>query len=198
MPQSNSHTWLHRFAVLAIWAARSVWILFFIAFILTVVLSPAKHPRKPDETKADDLRVYNFNRTNYASWDRKEAVKFGFEQLASSINYLFVAAAAIIAFISKMVIEPIVGEKPRTPLPRDVLMLLRHCALGCVFSIFYGFFGYLYLNKLPDTADFSIYEEIGLAQLFQLASFFVAVMLLLFAVVTITGQRIKLQEEIRQ
>lgn len=187
----NSQKWLGHFALVAVWGARITWVVVFIAFIIVVVASPGTPPAKPNETEVKDIKIYNQDRTRYATWERKEAIRFGFEQLASSINYLFVAAAAIIAFISKIVIEPIVGHKPAGPLSRDVLLLLRHAAFGSVLSLFYGFFGYLYFNKLPDTLDFSIYQEIGLAQLFQLFSFFSAVLLLLLAVIAISSQRMQ-------
>ncbi|HKQ51760.1 MAG TPA: hypothetical protein VJT74_05280 [Pyrinomonadaceae bacterium] len=187
--------WAGRFKRLIVWSAWLIWILVFAFFLSTVVFSSVDHTLRADEKKAEKLRVYNFQRDRYAEWDRDEAIHFGFEQLASSINYLFVAAAAIIGFISKIIIEPLVSEKGRSQLPPFAMALLRHTAWGCFLSIFYGFFAYLYFNRIPDSTDFSIYEEISRTQLCQLVSFIVAAFLLLLAVSRLATDRITPHEE---
>jgi hypothetical protein len=191
MPKINRQKWAERFKQIVTWCARIIWVIVFAYFVFAVVFSSIDRKQKPEEEKLGDIKVYNLQRERYADWDRGEAVQFGFEQLASSINYLFIAAAAIIGFISKIIIEPLVEAKGRVPLPPFALVLLRHTAWESFLSIFYGFFGYLYFNKLPDSKDFSIYEEIGQAQLCQLVSFLIAVFFLLLAVSLIVRNRIK-------
>lgn len=177
---------LVRVLTLGLWLG---WVLLFVVFFYAITRDPAG----ASDSKVEKLRVYGYQRAHYVEWDRDEALQFGFGQLAASFNYLFVAAAAILGFIGKMTLHPFLEANDATPLPRFPLRLLRHAAIGCCFSIFYGFVGYLYFNEIPSGKEFSIYEELSSAQLCQLTSFFAAVLLFLWAIARLISHQLKTQ-----
>jgi hypothetical protein len=160
-----------------IWVLRSFWILIFFLFIYLLFLREPL-PVQSGAVGLDELVVYSGGKGQYALWERAEAIKFGFEQLSGSIKYLFVAAAAILGFISKILIEPLIDKKGGY-ISLGAAACLRHTAIGCFFSMFYGFFGITYLIMLPDSVDFSFYEEIGGSIFCQAFSFMVGAMLMI-------------------
>jgi hypothetical protein len=76
------------------------------------------------------VKILNSTGERSASWERKEAVKFSLDQLESSINYLFLAAAAGLTLIGKLVFEPETSATPKQARPRGVLiaLLLSGCS----------------------------------------------------------------------
>lgn len=173
-----------------VWGLRAFWLLIFILFIYLLFLREPL-PVKSEAVCLDNLVVYSGGKGQFALWERAEAIKFGFEQLSGSIKYLFVAAAAILGFISKILIEPIIDKKGGH-LSSGAAAYLRHTAIGCFFSMFYGFFGITYLIMLPDSVDFSFYEEMGGSIFCQAFSFMVAAMLMIMG-----GSRIIKERERR-
>lgn len=166
-----------------------LWVILFATFVIFLALIP-EHGDDNASTVLPDLKVYNQDRSHYANWERKEAVKFGFEQISMTINYLFVAAAALLAFIVKTLIDPIVEEKKVEHLTPANMTYLKHSAVGCVLSIFFGFYARLYFNNIGDRIGFSIYDEFGVGSLYQLVAFFLAIMFLMIAVHSITKRKI--------
>ena len=137
------------------------------------------------------LIIYGQKQGAFAEWDREEAIKFSLDQIDSSIKYLFIGASAILGFILKVLIEPHVIKKEQTstntidsPITRTTELLLIHSAIGCLISIICGFMGRLYFSQLADLESFSIYDEVGLATLGQLAAFVVGAGIILCAAIS--------------
>jgi hypothetical protein len=144
-----------------------------------------------DELK-DKLKVYSQDKTHYTLWSRDEAIRFALERVDNSINYLFVAAAALLGLIAKFIIDPLTDEKRLRLLKSPtVQILIRHAAIGCVISISYGFMGYMFFADLGDTERFSIYDQIGAATLCQAVSFVLAAALMLSALALIVKEHLE-------
>jgi hypothetical protein len=171
------------------WSAFSIWLLVIALFLCWMGFIPDRN----DQTTGllEDLKVFNQTRTRYAEWKRDEAVEFGLNQVATTINYLFIAAAAILTFVGKTVFEPSGNGKHPRPLRPSVLLLLKHSAIGCILSLCFGFFARLYFNNISDMVSFSIYDECGVASLFQIISFCVGSMFLGLAISKMVDERLK-------
>lgn len=132
--------------------------------------------------KLNDLKIFDQDQGLYAEWDRAEVVKFGLDHVSSSINYLFIAAAAILGLIGKIAIDPLI-ERPNTKYLRpSIVMLLRHASVGCGLSILFGFFANLYFNNIADRVTFTIHGALGIGAAFQLVAFIFGAALLVLAV----------------
>jgi hypothetical protein len=133
--------------------------------------------------KLDKIKIFDINGKYYAEWERKEAVKFGFDELLLTINYLFIAAGAILAFIGKSVIEPAIKKERNKYLASFwVIWFLTNCAIGCALSIFFGFAARSMFITIGNKEFFSIYDEIGVSFLFQEMTFFLAIIFLMLAI----------------
>lgn len=164
-----------------IWFLRIFWILVFALFV--ILLCRPETSESSGITTLSELKIYSGgSKERVALWDRGKAVEFGFSQVATLINYLFVAAAATLGFVSKVLIDPVVKpEKHKLILP-PTSTLLRHTAIGCLFSMFYGFMGATYIAQIPDSVSFSIYEEVGAGAACQQISFLFAAVLMVVAI----------------
>lgn len=162
------------------WSLRLLWSLILFISIVIPLFQPERE--KPPNGELGALKVYSQNRQRYGSWERKEVIKFSLDQVDSSINYLFLAAAAILGFVVKILVNPQLGtgveRKPHSPFVKS---MLKHTAFGCIISISCGFFARSYFTMLADSADFSIYDEVGLAAFGQLTAFFIATLLMCWA-----------------
>lgn len=171
------------------WLPYTVWALIFISFLVSLSKSGKDEP--PTTTEVQELKVYNQQKDRFAKWERKDAVEFGINQLANTINYLFLAAAAILGFVAKILIDPMVEPKNKVRFRPGISILLMHAALGCFFSLIYGFFGHLYLPMIADRQSFSIYDEVGISALFQIFSLFLAGLLLMIATISMVYQQLR-------
>lgn len=142
----------------------------------------------------DEVRVYADNEDDFKLWSRSEAIKFGFDKVANTISYLFVAASVLLGMIGKFMIDPLLEQNKGRPLPSEtVVILLRHAAIGCIISICFGFFGYLYFTTLPTAEEFTIFTQLGFAVFCQLVSFILAAFLLMGAINFIVNQHLKVK-----
>jgi hypothetical protein len=128
------------------------------------------------------IEIYNGARDQYVAWDRDKATAFGLEQTVTSIKFLFVAAAAILGILSKSVIEPLLDPKKYVQIPDKAVIFLRHSAIGCFFSIFYGFVGFTYFIYLPVNETFSVFADVGNASNCQQLSFLFATAFMLVGI----------------
>lgn len=129
--------------------------------------------------KLEALKIYN--KTNYVEWDRQEVIQFSFDQLNTAINYLFIAAGALLGLILKVLIDPIF-EASKPKLDPLIRVLMIHSSFGCLLSIVLGFYAKMFFNDLLIKDTFSFYNsELGLAGLFQIISFVIAGILLLIS-----------------
>ena len=113
------------------------------------------------------------------SWDRKEAIKFGFDAISSRLEKALVAAAALFWFALPLLtkekrISDAVGR-------RDAWNWLLVCntMLAASSSILFGFLGLLYLTQLPLASEFSINGDLRVVAQAQLLFFVAAAVLFL-------------------
>jgi large-conductance mechanosensitive channel len=162
-----------------VWALRLSWVFIFVLFV--ALLSVHGMNESSALRPLEKLRIYSGSKDRVALWDRDKAVEFGLTQVATLINYLFVAAAAILGLVSKILIDPLTSShKKGKPIQPTAAALLKHTAIGCFFSMLYGFTGATYLAQIPDSEKFSVYEEVGGAAACQEISFLLAALLLIF------------------
>ncbi|MGC2238084.1 MAG: hypothetical protein WA584_18125 [Pyrinomonadaceae bacterium] len=166
-----------------------LWGLFFASFVLLLVQIPVPSDNS-SATRLDKIKLFNQDRSSYAEWDREKAVEFGLNQIANTFYYLFVAAVGLLAFIAKILIEPMVEKKDIKNLTSTTATLLFHSGLGCVLSIFFGFYTRLYFNNISDRKEFSLYDEFGIGALYQLITFFVATIIFVTAMGLITKKKL--------
>lgn len=150
----------------------------------------ALQPLSSDGVASDELWVLTANRDKYVTLKREEAIKFSLDKIVSSINYLFVASAAVLGFIIKILIDPLLDlTKTASKLSETVKTLLRHIAFGCILSIICGFFALAYFNDMAYSRTFSIYQELSFAALGQIAAFSISGILLVVAASAIIKSR---------
>ncbi len=104
-----------------------------VLLLICLVILPYRFVRNVtghDPKEMPAVKILNSTGERSASWERKEAVKFSLDQLESSINYLFLAAAAGLTLIGKLVFEPETSATPKQARPRGVLiaLLLSGCS----------------------------------------------------------------------
>lgn len=167
------------------WASVIVWIC--IALGLLIYLDGIQGPKCDEQdqissTHSANPKIFD-NDNNYYVWERKEAIKFQFDEFLKSINYLFIAAGAILVFVGKSVIDPIIKREKIDYLNSStVFFFLTNAALASAFSIISGFFARGYFNSIGTQKCFSIYAEVGISSLTQLLAFSLAVILLIIAI----------------
>ena len=178
----NKNTW-H-------WLLGIIWLLVIILGIVLPLKLDTNRVRPADTQPLGSLLIYSENGQRFTEWERKEVIQFSFDQVDSSIKYLFVAAAALLGFVVKILIDPLLdpkaGSKPIGPTSK---MLFVHTAIGCLISISCGFLARSYFASLADSTGFSIYDEVGFAALGQLLAFLLAALLLVSATIHLVYQR---------
>jgi hypothetical protein len=203
----RGHVWT-LFLVLFWIIMISLWsVSIYISFVLTTRLPDLETSLSACQLK--EVKVYDQERKNYGLWERKEAIKFSIDLVDSSINYLFIGAAAILGYVLKILIEPQLdtkeGEHKVPPEPAAgnrkqlttpfVKLLLIHAALGSIISIANGFYARQFLASVGDRAVFSIYGEVQYGVLGQLIAFFIAALLMIWAAIAmVTSKGIKSKE----
>jgi hypothetical protein len=106
--------------------------------------------------------------------DRAEAIKFSFDQITKSINYLFVAAGALLGLIVKITVEPLLDPSKKSVLSDRSILLLWNGAMACFSSLFFGVVAYEYFPEIATTKIFSIYGDLAQAVGLQAAAFIIA------------------------
>lgn len=182
MPENKNKTWHSLLGI--------VWLLLIILGIALPLMLNKERVRPPDQKPLGSLEIYSQNGQRFSEWDRKEVIQFSLDQVDSSIKYLFVAAAALLGFVVKILIDPLLDPKPGSkPIGPKSKLLFVHTAIGCLVSISCGFLARSYFASLADSTGFSIYDEVGFAALGQLLAFFLAALLLVSATIHLVYQR---------
>src|SRR6266550_7202447 len=122
-----------------IWWVRLIWLGVFVLFVLFLLYDVSR--KETESALTAPIKIYSADKDRYATWEREKAVDFGIEQSAAAIKFLFVAAAALLGYLSKTLIEPLISKDRDIDIPRTAIILFRHSAIGCCFSLFYGFVG---------------------------------------------------------
>ncbi len=124
-------------------------------------------------TEYKKLRVLNQSGTAYREWDQDAVVAFGIAQTASSINYMMLSAAALLGFVGKMLVDPLVKADVQLP-STYTRILFSWSAFGCVLSLVAGSLATGYFPLITVHKTFSIYGSVGTCHLFQLIFFGIA------------------------
>lgn len=158
------------------WALVLLWVSILIfVFVLPSLLDEREVPLMA----MGALKI--FNTTRFVEWERVEVIQFSFDQLNTAINYLFIAASALLGLVLKALIEPLF-QNQKMDVDVRVRILLMHCSYGCLLSIGLGFYAKLFFNDLLMKSSFSFYNSaLGSAVLFQIVAFFISALLLLFS-----------------
>jgi hypothetical protein len=171
------------------WLLGTLWLLLVILGIgIPLKLDPNRQ-RPLGIQPLGSLPIISQKGDRFVEWDRKDVIEFSLDQIDSSIKYLFIAATALLGFVVKILIDPLLdpktGSKPIRPRSK---LLLVHTAIGCLISISCGFLARSYFASLADSTGFSIYDEVGFAALGQLLAFLLAALLLVSATIYLVYQ----------
>jgi hypothetical protein len=179
------------------WILVGVWLIVFISF-WALLFGLSKKPLDKSAKKLDPLRVYS-EPDSYAEVDRQKAAEFSLEKVASVVNYLLLATAAVLGFTAKAIMDlgselaksaatggagqvPPPRPPPAIPLRRGRLLLsLLHAGIVCFLSLMCGLAAYLYLPSVGTYEAFSIGNELRTCVLSQIVLLFVALLFLLIA-----------------
>src|SRR5204862_383529 len=126
--------------------------------------------------------IFSSSGQRWVAWPAQDAVKFSLDQVVTTIRYLFAAAAAGMAFVGKIVIEPRIGSTSR-PLPQPVQYALIIAVLFWIGSITCGMFAHLLLDSVGTAKSFSLAGPVGDYVAFQLLYFALGLWLFLIALV---------------
>ena len=133
--------------------------------------------------KLSENIIFSSTGKHWGVWQTSDAIKFSLDQVVTTIRYLFAAAAAGMAFIGKIVIEPRISSTSR-PLPPFAQYALIVAVLFWIGSITSGMSAHLYLNSVGTLGSFSLSGPVGDYVLFQLLYFALALWLFLIALVS--------------
>lgn len=191
---------------------QSIFHLIWFAILIICTMYIFDLPREKPVERNENLKVYivsqNTNTNNntagydcdadpkcvYRELEAQKAVEFGLEQMVSRINYFLTAAIAALAFISKLVLDPLLSTKNEMKrMDRRTLYLFWHSAIGFGISLFFGVIANLFLPEIVTYKYFSIYGYVGVATGFQLISFILATALFVSALVSIIYPYLKNQ-----
>jgi hypothetical protein len=137
-----------------------------------------------DPRTITDVKILGSRKDRAVAWKAEEAVKFSLDQAVTAIGYLFAAAAAGMAFIGKVVIEPHVSKESEK-LAEGVVKLLLGAVVFWLCSLVCGMSAHLSLAELGTAQTFTIYEEFGWFVLFQLGYFAAGAVLFLAALIQV-------------
>lgn len=99
----------------------------------------------------------------HATLDRQKAVEFSLTQLAKLIDYLFVAAVAMLGLVVKCCVFDRLADAQNQPdpLPSWDRRLLQAAILFLAVSAILGILAYGYLPRLMTAASFSLNDSLG-------------------------------------
>ena len=160
--------------------------LFFVALLVALCVAPFFVPsggKFAGGQPLTALKVYDSRGQKYVSWESHDAVKFSLDQVVTAIHYLFAAAAAGMAFVGKLLIEPRVSAGAPHPFQPFAKYSLITTVVLWIASTVSGMFAHLYLAELGTMESFSIYNHVGIYCLFQLVYFGFGLVLFLLALV---------------
>lgn len=141
-------------------------------------------PNADSSAQRKAVRIYNANGEHWVEWASNDAIKFSLDQVVTTIHYLFAAAAAGMAFVGKIVIEPHATTATTARiLPPKVLYLLIAAVTLWLGSLTCGMIAHLFLAEIGTAAVFSIYGPLGMNVLFQLLYFGIGLALFVVALI---------------
>jgi hypothetical protein len=161
----------------------AAWGVPFLCFFVYVFIVPA--PRLQEGAKPREaLRVYS-NTGYYRALDKP--VDFGLEKLTSVVNYLLLASAAVLGFLTKALTEfrselakpEAVPEGVRPGRPQ--LLLYLHAGIACFFSLTWGVLAYLTLPDITAVETFAVTGFLSRCVTGQIAGLLFAALLVLVA-----------------
>jgi hypothetical protein len=163
-----------------LWWLRALWVLILLIFIAFLVFGVSNN--LGGNLSCAPIKIYSADRRTYVEWERAKAIEFGMDQSATIIKFLFVAAAALLGYLSKTLLDPLLAKESNVQIPPVAFALLRHSAIGCCFSLLYGFMGFTFFMYVPVVPDFSPFAEVGIAGNCQQLSLLAAACLMLTAI----------------
>jgi hypothetical protein len=186
----------------------AAWAVPFLGFV--VVLCYLGPQLKDDAKPRENLKVYS-NTKYYRELDRSKAAEFGLEKIFSLVNYLLLATAAVLAFLTKSLMEfraervkastaaPVVSP-PRGQLllflhtgvvalapyhssgpPRGQLLLFLHAGIACFFSLTCGMLAFLTMPDVAVRATFAVTGQLSWCVVCQIGGLLFSALLLLVA-----------------
>jgi hypothetical protein len=124
--------------------------------------APTAVPNEAPPKKLGGLRIGN-DKDGHTELDREKAADFALAQLAKLIDYLFLAAVAILGLIVKSCIFDRLSANPQpAALPGGERWLLGLAIVFLAVSAFAGMLAYGYLPRLITAVEFSLDGPIGI------------------------------------
>lgn len=114
----------------------------------------------PNPNASADLNVGSG--PNSRVWARASAIEFGFDQLAKLIDYVFLAALAMLGLVVKTCVFDRMNANPAPALftrTEYALVVAAICLLAL--SAIFGLFAYGYLPLIMTASSFSLNDMIG-------------------------------------
>ena len=148
-------------------ASWVLWPALFIVSVACVSTLDSPSPSK-DPLTLGDLKVFNSTQTAYGTLERKEAIMFSLTQVNTHVQYLMMAAAALVVFLVKLF-----PEKAIDALPADKLAFatMSNGVIGFSVSLAYGVFSMSYFVQMGTKPTFSLYDETSSYALLQMTTF---------------------------
>jgi hypothetical protein len=158
------------------------WIVLLI-IVIDAISTDRQMNNKENAKFIGNLKIYNKGRTAYREWESKEVIAFAMNQTSSTISYMLVAASALLGFIGKVLIDPIIKPKENASPSLAARLLLYNAMFGCLCSMLCGIMGNGLFPRLLVRPEFSIYDSLGVMALMQQVSLLLAGITFLVAIV---------------
>ncbi len=172
-----------------------LWGAVFLACIVALVVFREPAPEQNPDLKnvrvaRGPLKVFRGTGKYYAELNREKAIEFGLEKLYSTVNYLLLAAAAVLGFCVKAVMDASAaarsaGAPPAPPQSRLRLLSILHAGFASGFSIFFGVFAYFYLAEISVTEEFCLTGAVNVCFLSQIGGLVVSAGAILVALTSV-------------
>ena len=164
---------------------------------------PIKRTEEPREKKnlggqgkIEKIEILNARGDGVREWSSDNAVQFGLGQAADSVKYLLVATTALLGFVARLLVDPIIKPQEvfRASLP--ALLFLVNAAAGCLFSLIFGIFANWDLALVATNRRFSMYGTFGLMAALQQMCFLAAVLWFIVGIFTELLRQLKARNEV--
>ena len=162
----------------------AAWAIPFLGLFVFVFIVPERK-LEPNAILRRELRV--FSNTKFYRKLEKPA-EFGLEKLASVVNYLLLASAGVLAFMTKSFAEIRAARLQSTTVPsfgqagRGQLLLFLHAGIACFFSLTSGVTAYLSMVDIAVVPTFALTGHLSECILGQISGLLFGVLLLLVAI----------------
>ncbi|HEY7116725.1 MAG TPA: hypothetical protein VH475_09070 [Tepidisphaeraceae bacterium] len=142
------------------------------------VIAPVSRPsttRPVSILTTDNKAVYE--------WERKDALNWAFAQTATTLNYFFLAAGVILAFIMKAI-----DRKPeeRAYVSKPAWIILTNAGVACLISLCAGILAFGCFPEVGAAQAFTIFHgAFAILSLVQMLALILAVLLVVWALILI-------------